>query len=109
MGDKPWIIYFGLTPHHRSGDAIQAMDNAMRNLGCIAKLYGDRFNTGYMDHTEAEMVFESYDFMPDMGKGTPLLTVFAHGKAYQAPWMCASVPKIISFIENYATECIFCP
>lgn len=62
-----------------------------------------------MDHREAEMVYESYDFMPDLGKLTPLLAVFAHGKAYQAPWLCTLPHKLTSFIENYATECKLCP
>ena len=64
---------------------VQPTDNMMRNLGCIAKIYGEKFNIGVMDHRQSEKVFENYDMRLDYGRTTPALIVFDNGKVYPAP------------------------
>ena len=39
-GDKPWIIMFAYTPLYMAS-VNQPTDNMLRNLGCMAKVYGD--------------------------------------------------------------------
>lgn len=103
MGDKPWIVYFGSSP--RFGDTIyMATDNAFRNLACFAKLYGDQFNVGFVDYSESEFIYESYDFLPEMSKRTPVMAIFANGKAYQPTWACFSNWCITDFIADYANK-----
>ena len=66
------------------GSVNQPTDNMMRNLCCLAKVYGDQFNIGFMDYRASEKVFENYDLRLDWGKITPALIVFAEGRAYPA-------------------------
>ncbi len=39
----------------------------MRNLGCLAAVYSDRVNIGFMDFREAELVHEAYSMKLDYG------------------------------------------
>ena len=82
----------------------------MRNLACIAKVYGDKYHVGFMDYRKSEKVFESYDLRLDYGKTTPSLFIFDDEKAYPAPLSTLSAPKIDKFIKGYREgECQFCP
>ena len=51
----------------------------------IAKIYGEKFNIGVMDHRQSEKVFENYDMRLDYGRTTPALIIFDNGKVYPAP------------------------
>jgi hypothetical protein len=70
-GDKPWLVFFAYTPKYSSHKIIQSTDNALRNLACFSKLYGDKFNYGFLDRREAEYVYETYDFVPEMDNTVP--------------------------------------
>merc|ERR1712014_334352 len=80
-GEKPWIIMFAYTPLYM-GSVNQPTDNMLRNLGCLAKVYGDTVNFGMMDFRASEKTFENYDVQLDYGKITPTLIAFENSKAY---------------------------
>ena len=73
----------------------------MRNLACLATIYGDTFNFGLMDHRKSEKVFENYDVQLDYGKATPALIMFDSGRAYPAPPGSLSSHKLADFMDNY--------
>ena len=73
----------------------------MRNLGCVASVYKDKFNVGFMDHRAGEKVFESYDVKLDYGKSTPALIIFDNGKAYPAPTGTLGAQKLDKYLKNY--------
>ena len=82
----------------------------MRNLGCVASVYKDKFNVGFMDHRASEKVFESYDVKLDYGKTTPALIIFDNGKAYPALPSTLSAIKLDEFIKGYIEGvCQYCP
>ena len=56
----------------------------MRSLGCLAKVYGDKLNVGFMDFREAELIYEMYTIKLDYGQQTPALLGFKDGKMYPA-------------------------
>lgn len=64
--DKPWIVAIGLFPTN-GPKTMQPSDNMMRNLGCLAKVYADRLNVGFMDFRESEMIYELYSMKLDYG------------------------------------------
>ena len=82
-GEKPWVVMFAYTPLFM-GSVNQPTDNMMRNLSCLAKVFGDRFNFGFMDFRASEKVFENFDLRLDYGKTTPALIAFQNGFAYPA-------------------------
>lgn len=82
-GTKPWVVMFAYTPYTQSG-LVQPTDNMMRNLACLATVYGDTFNFGLMDHRASEKVYENYDIELDYGKTTPALVIFDSGRVYPA-------------------------
>lgn len=108
-GTKPWLVMFALTP--MSGPSIvQPTDNMMRNLSCLATIYGDTFNFGLMDFRISEKVFENYDIKLDYGKTTPALIMFDSGRAYPAKTGSLSAHNLAIFMENYKEgECQYCP
>ena len=109
MGTKPWVVMFAYTPLGQAG-IVQPTDNMMRNLACMATVYGDTFNFGLMDHRKSEKVFESYDVKLDYGKTTPALILFDSGKAYPALPGTLSANKMADFMANYTEgSCQFCP
>ena len=80
---------------------VQPTDNMIRNLSCLASVYGDTFNFGIMDFRSSEKVFENYDIKLDYGKTTPALIMFDSGKAYPAITGSLSAHKLADFMENY--------
>ena len=84
---------------------MQPTDNMLRNLGCLAEVYGEVMNFGFMDYREGEKVFENYDIRLDYGKSTPCLIAFANGKAYPADSSALGAAKLSKFVENYQDNC----
>ena len=76
----------------------------MRNLGCMATVYGERFNFGFMEHRLSEKVFENYDMRLDFGKTTPGLIVFDNGKAYPAKTGTLGPAKLAKFLADHTNE-----
>ena len=74
----------------------------------MARIYGDRFNFGFMDHRVAEHVFELYDLRLDYGKLTPSLIAFHDFHAYPAATGTLSPQKLAKFAEEFTTECQYC-
>jgi hypothetical protein len=105
--DKPWFVMFGLTPYNM-GFVVQPTDNQMRNLSCLAKVFADDFNFGFMDFREGEKVFEAYDVRLDYGRTTPALFVFNEGLAYPAKTSTLSAQTLAAFAQNYTVECQYC-
>ena len=99
-GTKPWLVMFANTPY-ASASIVQPTDNMMRNLACLATVYGDTFNFGLMDFRISEKVFENYDMKLDYGKTTPALILFDSGRVYPAPTGALSAHKMSDFMENY--------
>ena len=81
--DKPWVVALGLFPLN-GAKTVQPSDNMMRSLGCLAKVYGDKLNVGFMDFREAELIYEMYTIKLDYGQQTPALLGFKDGKMYPA-------------------------
>ena len=77
----------------------------IRNMGCVAKVFNDTLNVGFMDYHAAEKVFENYDVRLDWGKITPALIIFAKGFAYPAPTDTLSADKLANFASNYTENC----
>mmetsp|Transcript_35537 Transcript_35537/g.43557 ORF Transcript_35537/g.43557 Transcript_35537/m.43557 type:complete len:226 (-) Transcript_35537:136-813(-) len=98
---------FAYTPLYM-GSLNQPTDNMMRNLACLAKVYGDRINFGFMDFRASEKVSENYDINLDYGKITPAIIAFDHEKAYPANLSTLSAQKLAYFVENFKTDCQFC-
>ena len=96
-GSKPWIVMFANTPLAQP-TSVQPTDNMMRNLGCLAKVFKDRFNVGFMDHRISEKVFENYDLKLDYGRTTPALFIFDNGKTYPCKTGSLSAVRINKFI-----------
>ena len=108
-GTKPWLVMFANTVYSSSA-IVQPTDNMMRNLACLATVYGDTFNFGLMDHRKSEMVFENYDVKLDYGKTTPALIIFDSGRAYPAESGSLSSHLLAQFMENYKEgSCQRCP
>jgi hypothetical protein len=80
----------------------------LRNLACLAKVYGERINFGMMDFRASEKVFENYDVSLDYGKITPAMIAFDHGKAYPAKPSTLSAQELSKFVENFQEECKYC-
>ena len=81
----------------------------MRNVACLAKIYGERFNIGVMDHRESEKVFENYDMRLDYGRTTPALIIFDNGKVYPAQTGTLGAPKLDHYLKNYHEgDCQYC-
>ena len=107
-GMKPWLVMFANTPLKQSV-IVQPTDNMMRNLACIAKVYGERFNVGVMDHRQSEKVFENYDMRLDYGRTTPALIIFDNGKAYPAPTGTLGAQKLDKYLKDYHDgNCQYC-
>lgn len=106
--DKPWLIMFGYTPYNMA-EVVQPVDNMMGNLVCLAKVFGDTLNIGFMDFRGAEKVFEVYDVKLDWGKTTPALIIFDKGLVYPANVGTLSAHKLANFVQNYAEDCQNCP
>lgn len=100
---------FGYTPLTQTR-TTQPTDNMLRSLGCLAKLYGDSFNFGFMDHRLSEKVFESYDTRLDYGKSTPALIMFDSGRAYPARTGTLGAPRLATFMSDHTNEanCVYC-
>ena len=108
-GSKPWIVMFAYTPFYMPS-LNQPTDNMLRNLACIATLYKDSFNVGFMDYRASEKVIESYDVKLDYGKTTPALFIFDNGRAYPSKPSTLTAYKLHGFLKNYKDgECIYCP
>ena len=82
----------------------------MRNLGCMATVFGDHFNFGFMDHRWSEKVFESYDLRLDYGRTTPALIVFDNGRAYPAKPGTLGPAKLATFLSDHTNKenCQYC-
>jgi hypothetical protein len=98
---------FGYTPYS-SGEVVQPVDNMIRNMACLAKVFSDTLNVGFMDYRKSEKVFENYDMKLDWGKTTPALIMFANGLAYPASTGTLSATKLSNFAANYTEDCQFC-
>ena len=81
----------------------------MKNIACISKVFGDKFNVGFMDFRGSEKVFELYDILLDWGKTTPALVIFDKGLVYPANTGVLSAQKLVGFASNYTEDCQFCP
>jgi len=99
---------FGYTPFS-SGEVVQPSDNMIRNMACMAKVFNDTLNVGFMDYRASEKVFENYDVKLDYGKTTPALIMFDKGLAYPAPTGTLSAVKLANFAANYTEDCQHCP
>ena len=103
-GDKPWILALGLTPW-TSPNVVQPTDNMMRNLGCLATVYGDKVNVGILDFNTEEFVHKQWSYRLQYGQMAPVIFGVTDGKLYPFPVDNLGASVLDGYVNDMPGNC----